>query len=144
MEYTIVLTIHLLGAIIFIGFIFADVIIFPAVKKKHGEKFYTDMIEAIVGRGIKIYPPIVIALIATGGYMFTKYVNSDLGYFETPLQILLWAKVFFVLLIVLGVIYTMFCKLTKREPVTFMNYFHTYALILGIAIVILAKIMFVV
>ncbi len=33
MEYTFVLIIHLLCAIIFIGFIFADVVVFPAVKK---------------------------------------------------------------------------------------------------------------
>lgn len=144
MEYTLVLIIHLLSAIIFIGFIFADVIIFPAVKNKLGLEFHTKMIEAIVGPGLKIYPPIVVLLMATGGYMFTKYVNSELGYFNTSMQVLLWIKLFFVLLIVLGVIYTMYCKLTKKEPVAFMNYFHTYALVLGIAIVIIAKFMFVV
>lgn len=39
------------------------------------------MIEAIVGRGLKIYPPIVLILMGTGGYMFTKYANSNLGFF---------------------------------------------------------------
>jgi len=144
MEYTLILIIHLLSAIIFIGFIFADVVVFPAVKNKFGQEFHDNMIEAIVGRGLKIYPPIVLILMGTGGYMFSKYINSSLGYFDTPMQVLLWIKVFFVLLIVLGVIYTMYCKLTKKEPVAFMNYFHTYALVLGIAIVILAKFMFVV
>jgi hypothetical protein len=144
MEYTLILLIHLLSAIIFIGFIFADVIIFPAVKNKLGEKFHTDMIEAIVGRGLKIYPPIVLILMGTGGYMFSQYINSTLGYFNTPIQILLWIKLFFVVLIVLGVVYTMYCKLTKTEPVGFMNYFHTYALVLSFLIVIIAKFMFVV
>ncbi len=144
MEYTLILIVHLLSAIIFIGFIFADVVVFPAVKNKLGEEFHTNMIEAIVGRGLKIYPPIVLLLMGTGGYMFTKYANSELGYFSSSMQILLMIKVFFVLLIVLGVIYTMYCKLTKKEPIGFMNYFHTYALVLGIAIVVLAKFMFVV
>lgn len=144
MEYTLILIIHLLSAIIFIGFIFADVIVFPAVKNKLGVEFHKNMIEAIVGRGLKIYPTIVILLIATGGYMFTKYSNSELGYFSSNMQILLMIKVFFVLLIVLGVVYTMYCKLTRKEPVAFMNYFHTYALVLGIAIVVIAKLMFVV
>ena len=144
MQYTLILIIHLLCAIIFIGFIFADVIIFPAVKNKHGEEFHTNMIEAIVGRGLKIYPPIVLILMGTGGYMFSKYINSTIGYFNTSMQVLLWIKLFFVLLIVLGVIYTMYCKLTKTEPVRFMNYFHTYALILSFLIVIIAKFMFVV
>ena len=56
MEYTLSLIIHLLSAIIFIGFIFADVIVFPAVKNKLGVAFHTKMIEAIVGRGLEIYP----------------------------------------------------------------------------------------
>lgn len=144
MEYTLILIIHLLCAIIFIGFIFADVIIFPAVKNKFGQEFHDNMIEAIVGRGLKIYPLIVLILMGTGGYMFSKYINSVAGYFNTSMQILLWIKLFFVILIVLGVIYTMYCKLTKTKAVGFMNYFHTYALILSFLIVIIAKFMFVV
>lgn len=144
MEYILVQIIHLLCAIIFIGFIFADIFIFPAVKKKFGEETYDKMMNAIISRGIKIYPLIVIILITSGGYMFTKYINSEVGFFNTPSQILLLIKVFLVLLIVLGVIYTIFCKLTKIEPISFMKHFHTYALILSIIIVILAKLMFVI
>ena len=142
MEYTLIQIIHLLGAIIFVGFIFADVVVFPAVKKKLGEDSHTKMINAIVGRGLKIYPPIVLLLIASGGYMFTKYINSELGIFNSSLQLLLLLKLLFVILIVLGVIYTMYCKLTKKEPISFMKHFHTYALILSFLIVILAKLMF--
>lgn len=142
MEYTLVLIIHLLSAIIFVGFIFADVVVFPAVKKKLGEEAHTKMTNAIVGRGLKIYPPIVLLLIASGGYMFTKYINSEIGAFNSSLQLLLLLKLFFVILIVLGVIYTMYCKLMKKEPVTFMKRFHLYALLLSFGIVILAKLMF--
>ena len=141
MEYTLVQIIHLLCAIIFIGFIFADIFIFPAVKKKFGVETYINMMSAIISRGMKIYPLIVLILISTGGYMFTKYINSEAGFFNTPFQMLLLLKVFLVLLIILGVIYTMFCKLTKKEPVPFMNHFHVYALILSVAIVIIAKLM---
>ncbi len=79
MEYTLVQVVHLLCAIIFVGFIFADIFIFPAVKKKFGQDTYDNMMSAIVGRGIIIYPLIVITLIASGGYMFTKYINSFLN-----------------------------------------------------------------
>lgn len=144
MEYTLVQIIHLLCAMVFIGFIFADLFIFPAVKKKYGTEAYTNMMTAIVGRGMKIYPLVVLILIITGGYMFTKYINSEAGIFNTSLQMLLLLKVFLVLLIILGVIYTMFCKLTKKEPVAFMKHFHAYALILSVGIVIIAKCMFVV
>ncbi|MBD3829967.1 MAG: copper resistance protein CopD, partial [Arcobacter sp.] len=88
MEYILVQIIHLLCAIIFIGFIFADIFIFPAVKKKYGEETYDKMMNAIISRGIKIYPLIVIILITSGGYMFTKYINSEVGFFNTPSQIL--------------------------------------------------------
>ena len=141
MEYTLVQIIHLLCAIIFIGFIFADIFRFPGVKKKFGLETYTNMMSAIIGRGMKIYPLIVLILTSSGGYMFTKYINSEAGFFNTPFQMLLLLKVFLVLLIILGVIYTMFCKLTKKEPVPFMNHFHVYALILSAAIVIIAKLM---
>jgi uncharacterized protein len=144
MEYTLVLIIHLLCAIIFIGFIFADIFIFPAVKNKFGVETYNNMMSAIISRGIKIYPVIVLILISSGGYMFTKYINSEAGFFNTPFQILLLIKVFLVLLIIFGVIYTMYCKLTKKEPIPFMNHFHLFALILSIFIVIIAKFMFVV
>ena len=97
MEYTLVQIIHLLCAIIFIGFIFADIFIFPAVKNKFGLETYTNMMSAIISRGMKIYPLIVLILISTGGYMFTKYINSEAGFFNTPFQMLLLLKVFLVL-----------------------------------------------
>lgn len=142
MEYTLVQIIHLLCAIIFIGFIFADIFIFPAIKKKLGEEIYNSVMSAMISRGIIIYPLIVIVLMISGGYMFTNYINSETGYFNTSLQMLLWLKVFLVLLIILGVIYTIFCKLAKKEPVGFMKHFHAYALIVSVAIVIIAKFMF--
>ena len=142
MEYTLVQIIHLLCAIIFIGFIFADIFIFPAIKKKLGEEIYNSVMSAMISRGIIIYPLIVIVLMISGGYMFNNYINSETGYFTTSLQMLLWLKVFLVLLIILGVIYTIFCKLAKKEPVGFMKHFHAYALIVSVAIVIIAKFMF--
>ncbi len=142
MEYTLVQIIHLLCAIIFIGFIFADIFIFPAIKKKLGEETYNNVMSAMISRGIIIYPLIVIVLMISGGYMFNNYINSETGYFTTSLQMLLWLKVFLVLLIILGVIYTIFCKIAKKEPVGFMKHFHAYALIVSVAIVIIAKFMF--
>ncbi|MDX4070430.1 copper resistance protein CopD [Aliarcobacter skirrowii] len=142
MEYLLVQTVHLLCAIIFVGFIFADIFIFPAVKKKFGQEAYDNMISAIVGRGIIIYPLVVIILISSGIYMFTNYINKEVGYFNSSLQILLWIKLFFVLLIIFGVVYTIFCKVAKIEPVSFMKHFHAYALLLSIAIVVIAKLMF--
>lgn len=144
MEYTIALIIHVICAIIFLGFVFTDVVILTVVRKNKGNDFYEQMMESIIKRGIKIFPIIVLTLIASGGYMFTKYINSEAGFFNTTMQQLLMLKVFLVFLIVAGVIYSIYIKITKKEPVPFMKYFHEYVLIAGLFIVILAKIMFIV
>ena len=143
-SYSIVLIVHLLCAIAFVGFIFADVLVFPALQNKYGEEKSTEIKQTIYKRGVKIYPVAVLMLIGSGGYMFSKYINSTAGYFTTPLQQLLWLKFSLVLLIVFGVIYALSCKIRGKEEPIFMKNFHKIALILSIFIVILAKMMFVI
>lgn len=143
-SYTLVLIVHLFCAIIFVGFVFADVVVFPAWSKKYSQEEVKEIKQTIIKRGVKIYPPAVLLLMLTGGYMFSKYVNSNAGYFETSLQQFLWLKLFCVVLIVLGVIYALINKARGIEETGFMKHFHTIALVLSIAVVILAKVMFVI
>lgn len=142
--YTLVLIIHLLCAIIFIGFIFTDIFVLPVLNSKFSNDEVQKIKETIGSRAIKIFPLTVLVLIVSGGMMFSKYVNSSLGYFETSLQQLLMLKIFLVLLIVAGIVYSLFCKFTKRKPFAFMKHFHKFALSVTILIVIIAKLMFVV
>lgn len=142
-EYTIVLIVHLLCAIIFLGYVFADVIVFPIAKKSVGEKVYEEVKKSIAKRAIKIFPVSLLLLVATGGFMFSKYINSDLGVFNTPLQQLLMLKLFLAGLIVLGVLYSLYTKVTNKKPVDFMKHFHKFVLVSGFFIVVLAKYMFV-
>lgn len=144
MLYTTMLVIHLLCAIVFLGFVFTDVVIFPVIKKKLGVQQYELFMDTIVKRGLKIFPVAVVLLILSGGYMVTSYINSDAGVINTALQQLLLIKLFFVLLIILGVIYSIVCKLKGIQPNKLMQHFHAIVLVLGVAIVILAKFMFVV
>jgi len=143
MEYTVALIIHVLCAIIFLGFVFTDVVVLTAVKKNMGEEMHEKVMNTIIKRGIKIFPPIVLLLIATGGFMVTKYLNFEAGFFNTTLQQLLVLKLLLVLLIIVGVIYSIYTKLAKRKPVAFMEHFHAFVLIAGFFIVVLAKYMFV-
>lgn len=145
MEYTFALIIHLFCSIIFLGFVFSDVVIFPILKKKLGEVEYQKIMEIIISRGIKIFPPAVLLLILSGGFMFSKYINSQDGLFNSNLQVLLMIKVSLVLIIALAIIYSLFCRFTNTKQLTFIKkHGHTLVLILGILIVILAKLMFVV
>ncbi len=144
MAYTVALTVHILCAIIFLGYVFADVIVFPSAKKNVGEKMFEEVKKSIAKRAIKIFPLSLLLLVLSGGFMFSKYINSDLGAFNTPLQQLLMLKLFLAGLIVLGVLYSLYTKLTNTKPVDFMKHFHKFVLILGFFIVLLAKYMFVV
>lgn len=144
MAYTVALTVHILCAIIFLGYVFADVIVFPSAKKNVGEKMFEEVKKSIAKRAIKIFPLSLLLLVLSGGFMFSKYINSDLGVFNTPLQQLLMLKLFLAGLIVLGVLYSLYTKLTNTKPVDFMKHFHKFVLILGFFIVLLAKYMFVV
>jgi uncharacterized protein len=143
MEYTLVLIIHLLCAIIFIGFVFADLFVLPAMKKVLDEEGYQKVTNAISSRARMIFPFSVLILVLSGGYMFSKYINSQDGMFNSSLQIFLLIKVILALIIVSGILYSLSRKILRKQPHPIMKHFHKFVLILGIAIVVLAKFMFV-
>lgn len=133
MTYYIVLCFHLLAAIIFIGFLFADVVIFPALKSLPNA---AEARQTIMKRAVKIMPFMVLILFLSGGYMLS---------FNIPMPVLLKLKVFLATLIILGVLYSLGSKLFKYKiPPIFSKYFHHFALTLGVLIVICAKLMAVV
>ena len=142
MEYTLVQIIHLLCAIIFIGFVFADLFVLPAMKKVLNEDEYQKVTAAISRRARMIFPLSLLILLLSGGYMFAKYVNSELGIFNSSLQILLIIKVLLAFAIASGVVYSLVNKVLKRTPHPIMKHFHEFVLVSGILIVILAKFMF--
>ncbi len=143
MSYTIALTIHLFCAIIFIGFVFADVVVLPAMKKALNEEEHQKVTNVISSRARMIFPLAVLILVLSGGFMLSKYINSELGVFNTSLQQLLMLKVLISLTIVIGIIYSLSRKLLKKQPHPIMKHFHKFVLIMGIAIVVLAKFMFI-
>jgi len=143
MSYTIVLTIHLFCAVIFIGFVFADVVVLPAMKKVLNEEEHQKVINAISNRARAIFPASVLILILSGGFMLSKYINSELGAFNTNLQLLLILKVVIALIIVSGILYSLSRKVFKKQPHPIMKHFHKFVLVCGIVIIILAKFMFI-
>lgn len=142
MSYTIVQIVHLLAAIMFLGFVFTDVVILPIIKKKLGIEEYQKIKQVIGQKAIRIFPLTLLVIILSGGYMFSKYINTSAGLVETSLQKFLLIKVILALLIVSGVIYSLSCKILKKTPISFMKYFHHIVLLLGFFIVVFAKLMF--
>ena len=142
--YTVVHITHLLAAIIFLGFVFADVMVLGVLKKDFGAEHFQEIKASISSRAKKIFPLSVLILVLSGGFMMSKYINSEAGMFNSNLQLLLLLKIFLALLIVSGIVYSLTRKLLKKQPHPhFAKHFHKYALALGLGIVILAKVMFV-
>nr|WP_314564821.1 copper resistance protein CopD [uncultured Campylobacter sp.] len=136
--------IHLICAIIFVGFLFFDVIIFSRAKKKLPAEIAQKAQQAITSVAIKIMPLCVLILILTGGMMMSNWVGSKAGgYFETNLQIAFMIKFCLAMVIVAAVIVNLSCKFIFKRPSPLGN-IHPIALTLAAIIVLLAKVMFMV
>lgn len=143
--YNIALIIHIICAIIFLGYIFTDLFILSVLPKELGEEKATQLKGKIGMQAMKFMPFALLTLILTGGFMISKYINSNAGYFDTSMQQLLVIKAILGLLIGSLVAFSISYKLIKGKPNPFLKkYIHKIALTLGFFIVLIAKLMFVV
>lgn len=139
--YPYFLTIHLICAIIFLGYIFTDVVLLTPLRKALGDAIADKVFNTIMKRGVKIMPLCVLLLVISGGGMISQYIGSEKGVFDSTLQILLMIKIFFALCIVAMVIVSLSCKFLKvKNPLA--NVIHPLALFFGFLIVVLAKMAF--
>ena len=137
--------IHIFCAIIFLGYVFFDVVIFASLKGVLGDDF-ARVKQAIGSKAIKIMPVCLLTLIMTGGMMMSAWVGGKAGgYFSTPTQQVFMMKVFLALAIFFGVIYNLTNKAFDKQPPKFMReHFHKFVLVCGFFIVLFAKVMFMV
>ncbi len=137
--------IHLILAIIFLGYVFTDLAVISALKNKFDKDTEKKMEQSLGKRSFKIFPITLLFLVLTGGMMMSRYMNTDAGFFESDLQKILVLKILLVLIIVAGVGNNLFKKFTKREKSNFMKWhFHKLVIVLGLFIVVFAKVMFLV
>lgn len=141
--YPYFLVIHTLCAVIFLGFLFCDIVLLTPVRRVLGDEFADKMWSVIMPRGRKIMPLCVLLLVLTGGAMMTRWVGPSLGWFGTNLQILLSVKIILALLIVAMVALSLtyhFLLPNKTNPIG--KIIHPVALALGFFIVVFAKLAF--
>lgn len=137
--------IHLILAIMFIGYVFTDLAVISALKGKFSKQDDEIMNKELGKRSFKIFPLTLLFLILTGGMMMSKYINSSAGVFETDMQKIFMFKIALALIIALGVLSNLYTKLAKKKKNAFMqNHFHKVVIALGLLIVISAKWMFLV
>jgi len=109
--------IHLFCAIIFVGYLFFDVIILRAASKKMPPELAQKAKQAIGSVAVKIMPICVLLLVLTGGMMMSSWVGSKAGgYFETNLQIAFMIKFCLAMVIVAAVIVNLSCKFIFKRP----------------------------
>lgn len=137
--------IHLFLGILFLGYVMTDLVLLERLKKKLPKEVVEPMMKMIGKESFKIYPLSLLFLVLTGGMMLSRFMNSEAGFFQTPLQQVLAFKVFLVLIIVIGVLSNVYKRFTNKKKSNFMQYhFHKLVMVLGIGIVIAAKWMFLV
>ncbi|KEA45367.1 copper resistance protein CopD [Campylobacter mucosalis] len=143
--YPYVQLIHMICAIIFLGFIFFDVVIFSRLKNVLGSDFER-VKSAISSKAIKIMPICLLLLFLTGGMMMSTWVGSKAGgYFNTPLQQVFMLKVILAAVLGCGVIFNLTHRALGKQPPKFMREnLHKIAFVFGFIIVICAKVMFLV
>lgn len=143
--YEYVKIVHLFCSIIFLGYVFFDVVIFARLKGVLGEDF-ARIKQAITSKAIKIMPICLLLLVLTGGMMMSTWVGSKAGgYFETSLQQIFMIKVILAFIVAFGVAFSLTCKaLGKQPPQLMREHFHKFVLVCGFFIVLFAKVMFMV
>ena len=137
--------IHLILAIMFLGYVFTDLAVISALKGKFDKENQQKVNQSLGKRSFKIFPVTLLFLVLTGGMMMSKYINSTAGFAESNLQKILLFKIALVTIIVIGVGSNLYIKFTGGTKSNFMqNHFHKLVIVLGVFIVIAAKAMFMV
>ena len=137
--------IHLILAIMFLGYVFTDLAVISTLKGKFDKENQQKVNQSLGKRSFKIFPMTLLFLVLTGGMMMSKYINSTAGFADTNLQKILLFKIALVTIIVIGVGSNLYIKFTGGTKSNFMqNHFHKLVIVLGLFIVIAAKAMFMV
>ena len=125
--------IHLFCAIIFVGYLFFDVIILRAASKKMPPELAQKAKQAIGSVAVKIMPICVLLLVLTGGMMISNWIDNKVFMIKFCLA----------MVIVAAVIVNLSCKFIFKRPSP-LGDIHPIALTLAVLIVLLAKVMFIV
>lgn len=135
--YTFFLIIHLFCAIVFVGYLFFDVVILGLARKKIQN--FQDFKSKIGDITTKIMPFMVLMLFISGGIMSSKYLASPI---ETTFQFLLLVKIILATCILSLVCFSLTCYFILKRPNPLGKYVHPIVFTICIFIVLLAKLMF--
>lgn len=137
--YGLLLTIHLLCAIIFVGAVFFEVLVIEPLEKRLPEGMGARLADAIPEHVRKFMPFVVALLFLTGGAMYWVHYSSRPDFFQSKFGIMLTIKAGLAI-VVLGIFVSAIRASIKgtMDPCRF-KYTHRIVAVLMLAIVLLAK-----
>lgn len=140
--YGILLTIHLLCAIIFVGAVFFEVLVIEPLEKQLPAEMGKLIADAIPRHVRKFMPVVVALLFITSGMMYWVHYSTRPDLFHTTFGILLTIKASLAI-VVLGIfISAIRASFKGTMDLCRFRYTHRVIAVLMLAIVLLAKGMF--
>jgi len=140
--YGILLTLHLLCAITFIGAVFFEVLVIEPLEKRL-PRGMAELLAVEIPRRVRGFMPVVVAILfLTGAAMFWVQFSNRPHFFHTRFGVLLTIKVALAL-IVLGV-FVSAIRASFKGTMDLCRFRYTHRIVAGLmlAIVLLAKGMF--
>lgn len=137
--------VHLFCAIIFIGYLFFDVVVMKFVAKHITKAEFSKMQDAIEGV-TRFMPLVVLVLFLSGGMMASSYIGFEAGFCTTTFQKVFMAKIILASCIFLLVVMSLTFHFVLKRPNPIGKYIsmHTLVFAIGVCVTLLAKIMFMV
>lgn len=139
--YLFSLIAHLVCAIIFIGYVFFDVCIYPFAKKTISPQTLEAVKKAYTKGSAKVFGTAFLLLLISGAYMAKDYLGGEHGWWQSNFQKLLLTKIAVLLLMCLITFISVFNVTILKKPDPFGKFSHLIALVLCLVMVILAKLM---
>lgn len=93
MDYPVIVTVHLLCAIIFGGVVFFEVLLLEGVRKRLGDHLMERVEMAIIGRARRIMPFVVATLFLSGGYLAYTHLSATGVTWNNAFSVLLTVKI---------------------------------------------------
>jgi hypothetical protein len=143
MDTELLLMLHLLCAILFIGVVAFEVLILEGIRSFLPVQHMTLVEQGIHIRGRKIMPPIVVLLFITGATMaYAHFEAMDWQIFDSSFGILLSLKILLALSVLVHFILAMKHSICGTMTSKIFKYTHLSVFIHMILIVVLAKSLF--
>lgn len=127
--YPYLLILHIFCAIIFVGYLFLDVVL-------------SNDLDSALKPIARFLPLSFLLLLLSGGAMISQHINSDIGFFATHTQQFLVIKALIALVLASLVVFSLFYAYVLKKPSPLRKVIHPIALSASVVIIIMAKLAF--